>query len=83
MQITAAVFRDATLKPSFETLDLTGPGPGEVLVRMVATGVCHADAKAAGPESLSPGPSCWATRAQAWWRLWGRASRKSRPAIMW
>ncbi len=56
MQITAAVFRDATLKPSFETLDLTGPGPGEVLVRMVATGVCHTDAKAAGPESMSPRP---------------------------
>ncbi len=38
MQITAAVFRDATLKPSYETLEMSGPGPGEALVRLVATG---------------------------------------------
>jgi aryl-alcohol dehydrogenase len=56
MQIRAAVFRDASGKPSFETLEMAGPGPGEVLVRLVATGVCHTDAKAAGPESFSPRP---------------------------
>ena len=43
MQIRAAVFRDNTGKPSIENLELTGPGPGEVLVRIVATGVCHTD----------------------------------------
>ena len=56
MQIKAAVFRDASRKPSFETLEMSGPAPGEVLVRLVATGVCHTDAKAAGPESFSPRP---------------------------
>ncbi|MFN3889291.1 MAG: NAD(P)-dependent alcohol dehydrogenase [Beijerinckiaceae bacterium] len=56
MQITAAVFRDASLKPSFEELEMSGPGPGEVLVRVVAAGVCHTDSKAAGPQSLSPRP---------------------------
>lgn len=56
MRITAAVFRDASLKPSIEPLEMSGPGPGEALVRIVATGVCHTDAKAAGPDSLSPRP---------------------------
>ena len=49
MKIRAAVFRDETGHPKIEELDLTGPGPGEVLVRMVATGVCHTDHKSAGP----------------------------------
>lgn len=49
MKIRAAVFRDVTGHPAIEELELTGPGPGEVLVRMVATGVCHTDHKSAGP----------------------------------
>jgi len=48
MKIRAAVFRDTSGKPSIETLDLAGPGPGEVLVRIVAAGVCHTDIKMAG-----------------------------------
>ena len=47
VKISAAVFRDKTKVPHFEELELTGPGPGEVLVRMVATGVCHTDLKVA------------------------------------
>ncbi len=49
MKIRAAVFRDESGHPSIEEIDLAGPGPGEVLVRMVATGVCHTDHKSAGP----------------------------------
>lgn len=56
MKIRAAVFRDDSLIPSLEELDLTGPGPGEVLVRIVATGVCHTDLKTAGPGGRSPRP---------------------------
>jgi aryl-alcohol dehydrogenase len=43
MEITAAVVE--TLDGPFElqTLDLDEPGPGEVLVRLVATGICHTD----------------------------------------
>ncbi len=55
MQIRAAVFRDKTGKPSIENLELKGPGPGEVLVKMVATGVCHTDIKVAGSD-MSPRP---------------------------
>ncbi|HEY8581248.1 MAG TPA: alcohol dehydrogenase catalytic domain-containing protein, partial [Beijerinckiaceae bacterium] len=56
MQITAAVFRDDTLRPSFETLEMSGPGAGEVLVRIVAAGVCHTDMKSGGPGSPVPRP---------------------------
>lgn len=43
MQITAAVARTKGAAFSLETLDLEAPRAGEVLVRVVATGVCHTD----------------------------------------
>ena len=55
-KIRAAVFRDESLKPSLEELELTGPDEGEVLVRLTATGVCHTDLKVAGPSGRSPRP---------------------------
>ena len=56
MKIRAAVFREGSEAPAIEELELTGPGPGEVLVRIVATGVCHTDIKAAGAQSPIPRP---------------------------
>ncbi len=56
MKIRAAVFRDTSLKPSIETLEMSEPGADEVLVRLTATGVCHTDLKTAGSESRSPRP---------------------------
>lgn len=55
-EIRAAVFRDQSLKPSIENLTLTGPGDGEVLVRIVAAGVCHTDLMIAGPHGWAPRP---------------------------
>lgn len=51
MRVRAAVLREmgrpapyAQSQPlCIETLDLTGPGPGEVLLRMLAAGLCHSD----------------------------------------
>lgn len=43
MKTTAAVSREGNPAPVLETLDLEEPRAGEVLVRMVATGVCHTD----------------------------------------
>lgn len=43
MQITAAVSREDQPHPVLESLELADPGPGEVLVRVVATGICHTD----------------------------------------
>lgn len=49
MKIRGAVFRCDNGHSIIEDLDLSGPEPHEVLVRIVATGVCHTDLKAAGP----------------------------------
>ena len=43
MEITAAVARGADAPFSIERLTLAAPGPGEVLVRIVASGICHSD----------------------------------------
>lgn len=41
---TSVDFPYSKSKPiAIETLDLDGPGPGEVLVRMAAAGLCHSD----------------------------------------
>jgi len=43
MKISAAVCRGPHIRVEIETLDLDGPTPDEILVRVVATGVCHTD----------------------------------------
>ena len=43
MQIEGLVVRAAGAAPVVEQLDLDEPGPGEVLVRSLASGVCHSD----------------------------------------
>lgn len=45
MKTLAAVSREGAPAPVIETLDLEDPRPGEVLVRIVATGVCHTDVR--------------------------------------
>ena len=42
-QIQAAIFREVGRPLTVETVDIDAPGPNEVLVRTVATGVCHSD----------------------------------------
>lgn len=56
VKIRAAVWRAAGAPPTIEELALTGPGPDEVLVRIVATGICHTDLKAAATQSAVPRP---------------------------
>ncbi len=43
MKIKAAVFYEPHKPFEIETLDLAPPGPGEVLVKVAAAGVCHSD----------------------------------------
>jgi aryl-alcohol dehydrogenase len=43
VKIEAAVSRSGTGYPQIETLDLEPPRAGEVLVRIVASGICHTD----------------------------------------
>ena len=57
MDVRAAVANEAGKPLSVETVQLEGPGPGEVLVEIKATGVCHTDAytlSGADPEGLFP-----------------------------
>jgi S-(hydroxymethyl)glutathione dehydrogenase / alcohol dehydrogenase len=57
MKTRAAVAWEAGKPLSIEEVDLAGPKTGEVLVRIVATGVCHTDAftlSGADPEGLFP-----------------------------
>lgn len=57
MKIKAAVAWEANKPLSIEEVDLAEPKSGEVLVKMVATGVCHTDAytlSGADPEGIFP-----------------------------
>jgi S-(hydroxymethyl)glutathione dehydrogenase / alcohol dehydrogenase len=47
MEVRAAVLHEAGAPLSVETVDLDPPGPGEVLVRVAAAGVCHSDVRLA------------------------------------
>ena len=44
MKSRAAVAWEAEKPLTIETIDISGPKPGEVLVEIMATGVCHTDA---------------------------------------
>lgn len=57
MKARAAVAWEAGKPLEIETIDIGGPKEGEVLLRMVATGVCHTDAytlSGTDPEGLFP-----------------------------
>src|SRR6476469_3448893 len=57
MKIRAAVLEEFAQPPVVQEVDLDGPGPGEVLVRLHACGVCHTDlytASGADPGGYSP-----------------------------
>ncbi len=57
MKARAAVAWEADKPLEIETIDVEGPKDGEVLLRVVATGVCHTDAftlSGADPEGLFP-----------------------------
>src|SRR3954447_1801486 len=57
MKIRAAVLEEFGQPLNVTEVDLAGPGPGEVLVRLVACGVCHTDlytASGADPSGYAP-----------------------------
>ncbi len=43
MNVKAAVLREVDQPLSIETIEIDDPGPGEVLIRTAAAGVCHSD----------------------------------------
>lgn len=57
MKSRAAIAFDAGKKLEIDEVDVSGPKPGEVLVQVVASGVCHTDAytlSGADPEGIFP-----------------------------
>ena len=56
MQINAAVLRAADAPYTVERLDLADPGPGEVLVKIAGTGMCHTDMLGRVPGDLVAKP---------------------------
>jgi len=57
MRIRAAVLEEFGQPLAVQEVDLAGPGPGEVLVRLSACGVCHTDlytASGADPSGYAP-----------------------------
>lgn len=56
MDVTAAVFRQAGRPLNIETLQLAEPKEGEVLVKVVASGICHSDLHVVNGEWSSPAP---------------------------
>jgi aryl-alcohol dehydrogenase len=45
MKITAAVSREGNDWPILEDADLAEPRPGEILIRLAASGICHTDVR--------------------------------------
>ena len=57
MKSRAAVAWEAGQPLEIEEVDVAGPKAGEVLIRMIATGVCHTDAftlSGSDPEGIFP-----------------------------
>ena len=74
----AAVAWAAKQPLEITTVDVAPPKAGEVLVRIVATGVCHTDAytlSGADPEGIFP--AIHGMRAAASSRPWAKASPRS------
>src|SRR6202453_4123888 len=57
MKVRAAVLEQFARPLVVQELDLAAPGPGEVLIRLVACGVCHTDmytASGVDPSGYAP-----------------------------
>ena len=78
MKIRAAVLERFGEPLEVQELELAEPRAGEVLVRLVACGVCHTDLfTASGADPSGYSPRCSGTRAPAWSRRRrGRARRR-------
>jgi Zn-dependent alcohol dehydrogenase len=65
ISIRAAVLRTPGRPLKIERLEMEGPSDDEVLVRLVASGICHTDIDSV--KAAVPARSCWGTKAPAWW----------------
>jgi S-(hydroxymethyl)glutathione dehydrogenase / alcohol dehydrogenase len=84
MKMRAAVLEQFGEPLEVQELDLAEPRDGEVLVRLVACGVCHTDlftASGADPSGYSPAVS--ATKVREWSRRSATAFATSASVTTW
>ena len=72
-KIQAAVLRKRGGPLKIESLELEGPRDDEVLVRIVASGICHTDIDFCDGWDETDALWCWAMRVRAWWSRSARA----------
>ena len=66
-----------------EDIEVQDPGPGEVLVRIAASGACHSDwhqVMGENPQILSL--PCWATKVREWLKSWVKGCPNFHPGIV-
>ncbi len=81
MKIQAAVLEQARLPFEVQEVDLAPPGPGEVLVRVAASGLCASDLNALdGKRALAPFPAVLGHEAAGVVEQVGEGVRRLRPA---
>ena len=68
----AVISREAGAPTRVEEMVVEDPGPGEVLVRIQASGVCHTDLHYKLGRLTTSFPSCSGTRLRVSWSRWGR-----------
>ena len=80
----AAVLNEAGRDVEVEDITIDDPGPGEVLIKLAASGVCHTDLTVKNLKGNGMAfPSCWAMKARATWKRSGRVSKASKKATRW
>lgn len=78
-QVTAAVSRETGQPFSLEQLTLEAPRPYEVLVRVVATGICHTDVNMRNTDGFTPKPTVLGHEGAGVVEQVGSAVRKVKP----
>ena len=66
MRVTAAVMPERSGRWSLETLDLADPTPHEVIVRVVASGICQTDVHARDGFFPLPWPAVYGHEGTGW-----------------
>jgi aryl-alcohol dehydrogenase len=79
MQITAAVMREKSGPFVIETLELTDPRPDELLVQVVASGMCQTDLHARDGYYSTPYPGVYGHEGAGIVRAVGTAVRRFAP----
>jgi len=79
MKITAAVCRETAQPFTLESLELDSPRDHEVLVRIVAAGICHTDVNMRNTDGFTPKPTVLGHEGTGTVEQVGQSVRKVKP----